>query len=91
MAKKGIVRAKSLFFFPTTFVAVALSAVTYRNYINPLDFALSGAFSAAIWRTMLGPKAQAAAALGGGAFGLVFGCFVWVIFKVGGVEIPEYR
>lgn len=40
---------------------------------------------------MLGPKAQAAAALGGGFFGLVLGSFTWLGFKIRGLTVPEYR
>lgn len=80
-----------MFFFPTTFAALALSAVVYRNDINPLDFAASGAIAAALWKAWRGPKAQVAAAMTGGAFGLVMGCFSWALFKVSGTSYKEYR
>lgn len=89
--KKGYLRAKAFFFFPTFFTALALTSVSYRNYVQPLDFAAAGALSGAIWKTMLGPKAQAAAALGGGFFGLILGSFTWLGFKIRGLTVPEYR
>lgn len=69
----------------------SLSVLSYRNYVNPLDFVAAFGAVGGMWKWQKGPKGMVAGASICGSFGLLFGCLVWSIVKVSGVSVAEFR
>lgn len=77
--------------FSTLLMSGALSSLSYRNYINPLDFAVMGAVLGGVWKWQRGPKGMLVAASIAGSMGLFGGCLSWALMKMAGVTVGEWR
>lgn len=77
--------------FSTILMSGAIASVSYRNYINPLDFAAVASAVGGVWKWQKGPKGMLAAASIAGSMGLITGCFFWAIIKLSGITVSEWR
>ena len=78
-------------FLPTVTVAGFTCSLAYRNYVNPLDFAVLVGLASVVYKIHLGGKAMLSAFTVGSALGLVIGCIAWSIFKFSRMTVAEYR
>ena len=78
-------------FIPTATMMAFTCSMVYRNYINPLDFAVLVGSVFALYRINLGGKAMLSAFIVGSGLGLIAGCIIWSIMKLSGVSVAEYQ
>eukprot|EP00092_Neocalanus_flemingeri_P005577 GFUD01006009.1.p1 GENE.GFUD01006009.1~~GFUD01006009.1.p1 ORF type:complete len:336 (+),score=86.24 GFUD01006009.1:111-1118(+) len=72
-----------------TFTGVSQSLVAIRNYINPLDYAASGAVMGAVYKFNMGPKGMIGAGVAGSFLGLQAGILIWGVQKFSGETVAE--
>lgn len=73
------------------FSIFTVSSLSYREYVNPLDFAASFGLVGGLWRWQKGPKGALASATLLGMCGLFIGCILWTVAKVTNADIHKMR
>lgn len=89
--KKGFKTTWRAGLFPAMFSVGAFHSFAYRNYVQPLDFALTGFIVGGIWKFKMGPRGMFVGGATAAALGLVTGCIIYIAFWASDVTVPELR
>ena len=75
--------------FVFIYVTLCQTAHTIRNWVNPLDHAVSGFATGSLLRVLGGPKAMLGSGILGFGMGLSEGAMTWTLYKISGETISE--
>ncbi|KAH9395741.1 Complex I assembly factor timmdc1, mitochondrial [Tyrophagus putrescentiae] len=87
----GIKMGVRMAIFTGLFMAPLVTSITYRNDVHYLDCALTGAFTGAMYRAKMGPRASLVTAVVGSLFGFTFAGLMRLALKISGTSIHEMR
>ena len=89
MMKGGIRWGAKVGAFVFMYVTLCQTAHTIRNWVNPLDHAVSGFATGSLFRVLGGPKAMLGSGILGLGMGLSEGAVTWSLYKISGETISE--